>query len=129
MRGKFGLKHPHYLWWVTGINGLLMFLIGWFFPKWLVFVLLLMGFFTFYLAYSVQIKNEIWLDLRPFIATLLGSSISSALFILTYNLSSQLCCPNVLRTQIFTNYAYPFVIITVLWITERLSVLIKELRK
>lgn len=129
MRGKIGLKKLHHLWWVAAIGGLLLFLTGQFFPKLIGYAMLLVVGFTFRMAYSAPVQNKIWHDLGAFVAILVESSLSSGFSILTCNYSQQACQPNVLRTQIFLNYFVPLIMFLLFWISMRLPVLIKRIRK
>ncbi len=119
----------HFLPFITFIYSFVMLLAGLFSPT--PYVIALVGFFlgmgTFYLYFATVKKQTKWLDVYPFVISLLGSSIASLLLIAACQIVSiSVCARNFLRAQIFGIFAFPLIIIIFLWVAERLPTLIKK---
>jgi len=87
-------------------------------------LILFIGGFTFSLVYSVPMKYPIMNDLFLVLIIILQSGLSSFfLFTLCKFFSEPVCVPAVYKTQVFTNFAFPFYIILFLWFILRAPVL------
>jgi len=111
---------------IVGFNGMLIFISGIIFAPSTLLIGYFIGFYTYYIVYSIEAKNVLWRELRLIIVILIGSSLGSILLLVTCNFHhSNVCLPNAFRAQIFTNYIAPLISSVGLWFFERLPVLFK----
>ncbi len=81
---------------------------------------------TFYLNFLLPIKNKKWLDVLLVFVSFAQSSVSSLLLIVVYNfLDKHNYSSQSVRTQVINNFSIPFLIMAILWIVQRLPVLLK----
>lgn len=86
-----------------------------------------LGILAFYLIYSGVPKKNLLLDVYLFLTTFLGSSLGSLLLSLACRfVEKPICTSNLLRAQIFGNFAFPLMVIIILWLTQRLPVILKR---
>ncbi len=85
-----------------------------------------MGIGIFYLGFRMGRQTK-WLDAYPFVISLVGSGITSLLLkYLCKYATKPVCSYDSLRAQVFGVFVFPLIIITFLWIVERLPILIKR---
>jgi len=88
---------------------------------------LFLGIITFGLVYAIpgkfSIRSDIYLLLISFSQSFLGSILlqGACKFI-----SKPVCSTNLLRAQVFGNFAFPMLIITILWITIRVPLFFRR---
>jgi len=96
-------------------------------PRTIVPVGFILGFITFYLAYSAPIRNPKWIDVRM-LSMVAAEGVLAAVFLLLACLwlRKPVCEPLHLRAQVFGNFIFVSIIIVLLWLSERLPMMIKS---
>jgi hypothetical protein len=88
---------------------------------------LFLGIFYFFMVYSVigefSIKADIYLLLTATFGSFLGTGI--ILGVCQFE-SKQVCSPIMFRAQMFANFAFPLLVIMILWITIRVPLFFRK---
>lgn len=86
-----------------------------------------LGILYFSLVYSIKGEFSIRSDAYLFLTALLGSFLGTALILGGCQfISKPVCSPALFRAQVFGNFAFPLLVITILWVSMRIQVFFKK---
>lgn len=96
-------------------------------PKIIYPIGMFLGFFTFYLYFTIPPKNKLMVDIGLFLIPILGGSAGSLLlWIACKLLTRSVCQVSSFKAQVFGNIAFPLLIVFWLWIVQRLASLLRK---
>jgi hypothetical protein len=86
-----------------------------------------LGIIYFFMVFSAIGEFSLKADIYLFLGAILGSSLGTGIIFGGCQFTSnQVCSPNMLSAQIFGNYAFPLLLILVLWITIRVPLFFRK---